>query len=189
VTGWTSAGGRCWYASLLGAMTTAAAGFETYVCSRELPPSPRIDLVNSIGATYVSSQAATFADLADQAGNIDLIYEAAGHPQFALGALEVLGTNGVFILTGVPGPQPSAPADLARHMRDMVLRNQVLLDTVNVGPQAFVYALRDLGCFLDRWPGALLALIGDRHPPQEAPALIMEPAGIKTVISFGSCPP
>ena len=69
---------------LLGAMTLASAGFTTYVYSRELPPSPRIDLVDAIGATYVSSQAATFADLTEKMGNIDVIYEAVGHSHFAL---------------------------------------------------------------------------------------------------------
>ena len=44
----------------------ATAGFTTYVYSRELPPSPRIDLVTAIGATYVSTQATTFADLANR---------------------------------------------------------------------------------------------------------------------------
>ena len=69
---------------LLGAMVLVSAGFTTYVYSRELPPSPRIDLVAAIGATYVSSQTATFGQLAEQIGNIDLIYEAVGHSHFAL---------------------------------------------------------------------------------------------------------
>ena len=90
---------------LLGAMTLATAGFTTYVYSRELPPSPRIDLVNDIGATYVSSQTTTFPDLAAQIGNINLVYEAVGHSHFALRALQVLGTNGIFVVTGVPGLQ------------------------------------------------------------------------------------
>ena len=71
---------------LLGAMVLANAGFTTYVYSRELPPSPRIDLVGAIGATYASSQAVTFAELAEKIGNIDLIYEAVGHSHFALAA-------------------------------------------------------------------------------------------------------
>ena len=90
---------------LLGAMALVSAGFTTYVYSREVPPHPRIDLVAAIGATYVSTQAATFADLTDQVGNIDLVYEAVGHSHFALEALRVLGTNGIFVLTGVPGLQ------------------------------------------------------------------------------------
>ena len=99
-----------------------------------MPPSPRIDLVTAIGATYVSSQTVTFPDLAAQMGNIDLVYEAVGHSHFALQALRVLGTNGIFVLTGVPGLQAFVEADPARLMRDMVLKNQVLLGTVNAGP-------------------------------------------------------
>jgi glucose 1-dehydrogenase len=170
---------------LLGAMVLASAGFTTYVYSRELPPSPRIDLVAAIGATYVSSQAATFADLAERIGNIDLVYEAVGHSHFALEALPVLGTNGIFVLTGVPGMQTFIEADPARLMRDMVLKNQVVLGTVNAGPDAFASALRNLDAFRRRWPAVVAALIAGRYPPEQAPDLILgRPAGIKTVIAF-----
>ena len=56
----------------------------------------------------------------------------------------MLGTNGLFVLTGVPGLQAFVQADPARLMREMVLKNQVLLGTVNAGPDAFAAALRDL---------------------------------------------
>jgi glucose 1-dehydrogenase len=170
---------------LLGAMVLASAGFTTYVYSRELPPSPRIDLVAAIGATYVSSQAATFTDLAERIGNIDLVYEAVGHSHFALEAVQVLGTNGIFVLTGVPGVQAFIEADPARLMRDMVLKNQVLLGTVNAGPDAFASALLNLDAFRRRWPAVVATLIGGRYPPEQAPDLILgRPAGIKTVIAF-----
>jgi glucose 1-dehydrogenase len=174
---------------LLGAMALVSAGFATYVYSREVPPHPRIDLVAAIGATYVSTQAATFADLADQVGNIDLVYEAVGHSHFALEALRVLGTNGIFVLTGVPGLQAFIEADPARLMRDMVLKNQVLLGTVNAGTDAFASALRNLGLFRHRWPEAVRTLIAGRHSPEQAAELILgRPAGIKTVITFDASP-
>jgi glucose 1-dehydrogenase len=170
---------------LLGAMVLATAGFTTYVYSRELPPSPRIDLVEAIGATYVSSQATTFPEVAAKIGNIDLIYEAVGHSHFALEALRVLGTNGIFVLTGVPGLQAFVEADPARLMRDMVLKNQVLLGTVNAGPDAFAAALVDLDRFRRRWPAVTATLIAGRYPPEQAPDLILgRPAGIKSVIAF-----
>jgi glucose 1-dehydrogenase len=174
---------------LLGAMALVSAGFTTYVYSREVPPHPRIDLVAAIGATYVSTQAATFADLAEQVGNIDLVYEAVGHSHFALEALRVLGTNGIFVLTGVPGLQAFVEADPARLMRDMVLKNQVLLGTVNAGADAFASALRNLGLFRRRWPEAVQTLIAGRYPPEQATELILgRPAGIKTVIAFDTSP-
>jgi threonine dehydrogenase-like Zn-dependent dehydrogenase len=174
---------------LLGAMALVSAGFTTYVYSREVPPNPRIDLVTAIGATYVSSQATTFADLAEQVGNIDLVYEAVGHSHFALEALRVLGTNGIFVLTGVPGLQAFIEADPARLMRDMVLKNQVLLGTVNAGTDAFASALRNLGLFRRRWPEAVQTLIAGRYPPEQAAELILgRPTGIKTVIAFDASP-
>ncbi len=171
---------------LLGAMVLVSAGFTTYVYSRELPPSPRIDLADAIGASYVSSQTTTFGELAEKVGNVDLVYEAVGHSHFALQAVRVLGTNGIFVLTGVPGLQDLVQADPARLIRDMVLKNQVLLGTVNAGPDAFAAALRDLQRFRRQWPEVVRTLIAGRYPPEQAADLIMaRPAGIKSVITFG----
>jgi glucose 1-dehydrogenase len=170
---------------LLGAMALAAAGFRTFVYSRELAPSPRTDLVASVGATYRSSEATTFPELASEIGNIDLIYEAVGHSHFALEALQVLGINGIYILTGVPGLQAFVETDPAGTMRNMVLKNQVLLGTVNAGAEAFAAALRDLEEFATRWPETTGTLIAGRFPPDEAIALIAgRPSGVKSVISF-----
>jgi threonine dehydrogenase-like Zn-dependent dehydrogenase len=122
-------------------------------------------------------------------GNIDLAYEAVGHSHFALEALRVLGTNGIFVLTGVPGLQAFIEADPASLMRDMVLKNQVLLGTVNAGTDAFASALRNLDLFRRRWPEAVQTLIAGRHPPERAAELIPgRPAGIKTVIAFDGPP-
>ena len=170
---------------LLGAMKLATAGFTTYVYSREVPPNPRIDLVDAIGATYISSQTTAFPPLAAQIGNIDLVYEAVGQSHFALQALQVLGANGIFVLTGVPGLQAFIEADPARLMRDMVLKNQVLLGTVNAGPEAFASALRNLDVFRQRWPDVVRTLIAGRYPPERAADLILgRPTGIKSVIAF-----
>lgn len=170
---------------VLGAMAAAAAGFRTYVYSRELPPSPRTELVGALGATYVSSQATSPSELAASIGNIDLIYEAAGHSHFALDVLRVLGENGIYVLTGIPGLQALVEADPASLMRQLVLRNQVLLGTVNAGPQDFAAAIGDLREFKRRWPQPVQQLIGGRHPVEEATELIFgRPVGIKTVISF-----
>lgn len=176
---------------LLGAMTLVKAGFTTYVYSRELPPSPRVELLQAIGPTYISSQRSTFRELADLIGNIDLIYEAVGHSRFALEAMHILGTNGIYVLTGVPGLEDLVQSDPARIMREMVLKNQVLLGTVNAGSTAFAQALRDLEVFSDRWPVVVPSLIAGRFPPEEALDLVLNrQTGIKSVISFdGHCSP
>jgi len=170
---------------ILGTMTLTVSGFRTFVYSRELAPSPRTDLVSATGATYVSSQATSAPELAAQIGNIDLIYEAVGHSHFAFEVLGVLGHNGIFILTGIPGVQAFIEADAASLMRDMVLKNQVVLGTVNAGPAAFVAAVQQLAEFHRQWPEITPTLIGGRYPVDEAAELVFaRPIGIKTVISF-----
>ena len=170
---------------LLGAMTLVTSGFTTYVYSREQPPSPRTDVVAKIGATYLSSADLTFDQVGAQIGNVDLIYEAVGQSYFALAALTVLGTNGIYVLTGVPGLEDLVQSDPARIMREMVLKNQVLLGTVNAGAEAFGLSLDALSEFDRRWPTVVPTLIAGRFPPGQAPELVLKrPAGIKTVISF-----
>ena len=75
------------------------------------------------------------------------------------------------MLTGVPGLDAFVETDPAHQMREMVLKNQVLLGTVNAGPDAFASALRDLDRFRRRWPAVVSTLIAGRYPPEQAPEL------------------
>jgi glucose 1-dehydrogenase len=172
---------------LLGAMAFVSAGFTTWIYSRGRAPDPRIDVAERIGATYLSSQDVPVRQLAACVGPIDLVYEAVGHSLVAFDVLRELGPNGVYVLTGVPGQQTLIEADPAALFRDMVLKNQVVLGTVNAGPQAFSAAIADLQRFHLRWPDAVTALMDARTPIDQAVQRILSrPLGIKSIISFPS---
>ena len=49
-------------------------------------------------------------------------------------------------------------------MRNAVLKNQVILGTVNAGKEGFADAIRTLGAAAQRWPDALRSLITGRYP-------------------------
>lgn len=168
---------------LLGAMALRAAGFATWVYSRETAPNAKADIVAAIGGTYVSSTTTNVKQLAEMVGNIDLVYEAVGASSLAFEVLELLGTNGVFIFTGVPGRKAPIQIDTDLLMRNLVLRNQVLFGTVNAGRDAFEAAIRDLGVFVQRWPEAVRALFTNRLDLDSAPAKLRDGRGsIKDVI-------
>lgn len=170
---------------LLGAMLLRVNGFTTTVYSREPDQSPEASFVRAIGATYVSSLSVSPEHLREQVGNIDLIYEATGASKFAFQVMEVLGTNGVFVFTGVPGRKASIELDAALIMRNLVLKNQVVFGTVNAGREAFENAVRDLGTFMNRWPEAVRSLITGRYPIEAFHELLGERVGgIKNVITF-----
>jgi threonine dehydrogenase-like Zn-dependent dehydrogenase len=168
---------------LLGAMVLTAAGFETFVYSRESKPSPKAELTESFGARYLSSQTVPVKALAEQVGNIDVVYEAVGASQLAFDVMRVLGTNGVFVFTGVPGRREPVPVDTDSLMRSLVLKNQVALGTVNAGKESFDAAIRDLGVFMKRWPQSVRALITRRSSMEEYSELILgKPSGIKNIL-------
>ncbi len=173
---------------LLGAMAFAANGYRTIVYSKEPQQSAKGAIVRSIGGEYLSG-----ADVAPEqigaavgaeGGAIDVIYEAVGASSLAFRAIHALGPNGVFIFTGVPGRKSPIEVDTDRLMRNLVLKNQVMLGTVNADVDAFDAAVRDLGTFVEQWPSAVDRLI-ERHPVENYRELLLQGgAGIKNVIAF-----
>ena len=168
---------------LLGAMMLVNEGFETYVYSRSPKPNAKADVAEAVGARYISSEQTPIDQMAEQVGNIDLIYEAAGAPQFAFEVLKHLGSNGIYVFTGVPRGEAPVEFDTERIMYNLVLKNQVVVGVVNAGPEAFDNAVRDIGVFAGRWPQALRAMITGRYPMEAFHDPVMGKAGgIKNVI-------
>lgn len=170
---------------LLGAMALVVAGFRTFVYSREPLPNRKAEIVSMFGATYVSSSAHDVDALASMVGSIDLVYEAVGAASLAFDVIRVLGTNGVFVLTGVPGRKAPISIDGELIMRNLVLRNQAVFGTVNAGRDAFEAAIADLSVFVARWPDAVQALFTNRLAIDDAPAKLLDGRNsIKDVIRY-----
>ena len=170
---------------LLGAMALAAVDFDVYVYSREAAPNPKSQIVAAIGGHYVSALSDSVQQLADRVGNIDVVYEATGASSISFEVLKVLGTNGIFVFTGVPGRKAPIEIDTDLIMRDLVLKNQVVFGTVNASRSTFEDAIRDLGVFMERWPDAVRALITGRYPIEAHRELLLgEAIGIKNIINL-----
>jgi glucose 1-dehydrogenase len=170
---------------LLGAMALVLRGFKTYVYSKNPLPNPRADLCSAIGVQYISSETTSVDEMAKIVGGIDVVYEAVGASSLAFDVIRVLGTNGVFIFTGVPGRKAPIEVDTDLLMRDFVLKNQVIYGTVNAGKQAFLDAISDLAEFRKRWPDAVKKLITGRFQITQAIDLLTGRVdGIKNVVSL-----
>lgn len=169
---------------LLGAMLLVNAGYDTYIYSRSPKPNAKAALGEAVGAKYISSEQTPVEQMAEQVGNIDVVYEAVGASKFAFEVLPYLGANGIFVFTGVPRGEKPMEIDTERIMYNLVLKNQVMLGTVNAGPEAFDNAVRDLGIFNIRWPQALRKMITGRYPLEGFHDLVMGKAGgIKNVLT------
>ena len=167
---------------LLGAMKLVDGKFNTWVYSLDKADSPNVRIVSAIGARFISSAEHPPSDLAKIIGNISLVYEATGAAKISFEVLGVLGVNGVFIFTGVPGVRAPIGIDAERIMRNLVLNNQVLCGTVNAGRASFEEGGRDLGSFMQRFPAAVRALITARVTLDDARDAVLSRGGIKSVI-------
>jgi threonine dehydrogenase-like Zn-dependent dehydrogenase len=174
---------------LLGAMALRTAGCRVSLVSRQEQTDVRASLLEQIGGRYVSSASESLTSVMGRLGRIDIVYEAMGAAPAAFEALEALGPNGLFVFTGVPGRRGAPDVDGSELMRSVVLRNQLVLGTVNAGRDAYEAAVADLGRFMERWPDAVRALLTTRVTMAEAPgALTTPPSGIKTVIELAGGP-
>jgi threonine dehydrogenase-like Zn-dependent dehydrogenase len=169
---------------LLGAMTFRAQGIDTYVFSREAEDTPRAELIRAFGATYISAARTPLERLSERIGTVDDIFEAVGVPAVAFGALPMLAANGAMVMSGIPAQRDPVPADLSRWMRDLVLKNQAVLGTVNASRTAFESAVHRLEQFMVLFPDAVRSLI-TRSPLEQAPELLVRGRGIKDVLELG----
>ena len=168
---------------LLGAMKLVDGKFNTWVYYRGKADSPNVRIVSAIGARFISSAEHPPSDLAKMIGNISLVYEATGVAKISFDLLSVLGVNGIFIFTGVPGVRAPIEIDAELIMRNLVLNNQVICGTVNAGRGSFEEGVRDLGSFMQRFPDAVRALITARMSLDDARDAVLSRGGIKSVIT------
>jgi threonine dehydrogenase-like Zn-dependent dehydrogenase len=171
---------------LLGAMALRVRGCQVTVYSREPDTDPRARITRAIGAEYVSSLRLSPSRMAAGMCNIDLVYEATGSSGPVLDMINILGRNGVLILTGLPGGKVHESVDIGTLITNMTLKNQCLLATVNAGNDAFDRAIADLGTFCSLWPDAVRALITGRFTLDQFLTPILNSTGIKNIIEIAA---
>jgi threonine dehydrogenase-like Zn-dependent dehydrogenase len=169
---------------LLSAMCAVSNGYDTTVYSREPSDGERAAYVRAFGASYVSSVETPLSDVGRKLGPFDLLVEAAGFSPLTIAGIGVLGPNGTAVLKGVPGLGPERPIDIDRLLRGVVLKNQVVVGTVNAGRSDYFDAMHLLEALVVRFPESVRTFITRRYPLEAAPELLSKGEGIKDVVRF-----
>ncbi len=160
---------------LLAALIARQRGFEVHVLDR-MESGPKPELVRSLGATYHSGNVASVGF------EPDVIIECTGVGQVITDSIQGVGSGGVVCLTGVGTGGRTVGLATADVASNVVLRNNVVVGSVNANKRHWYKA----GLVLAKADPAWLArLITRREPPQEfARALQRQPDDIKVVIQF-----
>ena len=172
----------------LGLLATALLrlqDFNTYVLDIVPRLSPKVHLIEAIGATYLDGRESVVTALPQELGNLDLIVEATGNSTLAFQAMSALGTNGVLCLMGVStGEKPLEICADCLNMQ-MVLGNKMVFGTVSSNRGHFERAIQSLIHIEKNWLGWLSRLITRRLRLDEfSEDLRTTPDNIKTVIKL-----
>jgi glucose 1-dehydrogenase len=129
-----------------------------------LAPRPYLnsDLIENIGARYISTQEASIGDGAVKYGPFDLVFEATGYSPVVFDSMRALGKNGVLVLSSVTGGDRKIEVPADKINLEFVLGNKVMVGTVNANREYFESGVRDLSQAELQYPGWLSRLL--THP-------------------------
>ena len=149
---------------LLATMILRLRGLDVTTFGRTSKPYLNSDLIEALGARYLTTQDAPLREAAPAYGPFDIIYEATGFSPLVFEAMEVLGKNGVLVLASVTGGHRRIEVPADKINLDFVLGNKVMVGTVNGNREHFEAAVRDLALAAAEYPGWAARLL--THPVQ-----------------------
>ena len=127
----------------------------------------RVQILKQIGGHYVDGRKVQTTDLDEVCGESDFIFEATGISKLEIQLLDALAINGIYVVTGIPGGERPITIDAANILKQMVLKNQILLGSVNASIHHYETAVNDLQACLQQWPDAIKAVITEKIPFQK----------------------
>jgi threonine dehydrogenase-like Zn-dependent dehydrogenase len=150
------------------------------------PNSARPEWLEHIGGKYIDGRQVPVDRIDKSIGSIDLIFDATGVPKLEFNLLDALAYNGVYVVTGIPGGDRPLEIPGAELMRQLVLKNQLLLGSVNNPRAYFQMAVDDLSMAQLRWGDHIKKLITNRYPYTEfvKPLTQHEADEIKVVLEW-----
>jgi len=160
---------------LLAALIGTQTGLDVHVLDR-VTSGPKVDLVNALGATYHST---TVSKVGFEP---DIIIECTGVGQVVAESILTVGAGGIVCLTGVGSGGAVAGKAIADVAAGAVLRNNVIVGSVNANKRHWYKAAAALARADRSW---LERLITRRERPEAfLQALHREANDIKVVIQF-----
>ena len=147
---------------LLATLALRLRGCEVTTFGLTKKPYLNSDLIEAVGARYISTADESLTDAAAAHGPFDIIFEATGYSPIVFESMEILGKNGVLVLSSVTGGDRKVEVCADRINLKFVLGNKVMVGTVNANREYFEMAVRDMAEAVARYPGWLERLLTHR---------------------------
>ena len=147
---------------LLASLVLRLRGLDVTAFGRSPRPYLNSELLDAIGARYVSTADRTITEVAADTGPFDLIFEGTGSSAVVFESMRALAKNGVLVLTSITGGNRTFEIPADRINLEFVLGNKVMVGSVNASRENFETGVRDLAQAEAEYPGWLARLL--THP-------------------------
>ncbi|PYS75863.1 MAG: glucose dehydrogenase, partial [Acidobacteria bacterium] len=148
---------------LLATLVLTLRGLEVITFGKTPKPYLNSDLIEALGATYVTSDELPVAESPKRyEGGFDLIFEATGYSPIVFDSMQALAKNGVLVLSSVTGGDRRVEVPADKINLGFVLGNKVMVGTVNANREYFEAGVRDMSQAELEYPGWLSRLL--THP-------------------------
>jgi threonine dehydrogenase-like Zn-dependent dehydrogenase len=126
-------------------------------------PKPYLnsDLIEELGARYLSTKDIAITDAAKEYGPFDIVFEGTGNSSVVFDSMQALGKNGVLVLASVTGGDKMIQIPADRINLGFVLGNKVMVGTVNANREYFEMGVGDMAQAEAEYPGWLSKLLTD----------------------------
>jgi threonine dehydrogenase-like Zn-dependent dehydrogenase len=146
---------------LLATLVLRLRGLDVTTFGRNAKPYLNSNLIEELGARYISTKDTPIVDAAKQYGPFDVIFEATGNSSVVFDSMQALGKNGVLVLSSVTGGNNMIQVPADRINLEFVLGNKVMVGTVNANREYFESGVRDMAQAEAEYPGWLNRLLTD----------------------------
>ncbi len=147
---------------LLATLILRLRGLEVTTFAKADQPNLNAELIESLGARYVSTQQKSIPEGSKEFGPFDLVFEATGFSPVVFDSMLALAKNGVLVLSSVTGGDRKVEVPADRINLEFVLGNKVMVGTVNASRESFESGVRDMAQAEAEYPGWLSRLL--THP-------------------------
>jgi glucose 1-dehydrogenase len=124
--------------------------------------SSRPTILEKIGGKYVDGRKITTLNLDEECGDADFVFEATGIAKLQIELIDTLARNGIYVATGIPAGERPLTISAGTIMQQLVLKNQIIVGSVNASLRHYQMAVDDLHKSFQNWPDALKAVITEK---------------------------
>lgn len=171
---------------MLAAFALRLRGAEVYGLDIVPPYSLRPQVLEAIGGKYIDGNKIGVTDIDEQIGAMDFAFEATGIAKLQIQIIDTLGVNAIYVATGIPGGERPLTISAGNLMQQLVLKNQVVIGSVNAGIQHYAQAVDYLVRSKEQWPDAVAKLITHKVPYTDFMSVLHQHTAdeIKAVVSW-----